>query len=98
MRIACRHTTWYAKGVIRWWKAERLLRVVGVPLRTFGHVLYERSMIGRHSAKPPEAPDAPEQVQSQRPLTIEQLNEIIGDSWATAGVKGLDAEVKPKAN
>ena len=55
-------------------------------------------MIGRHSAKPPEAPDAPEQVQSQRPLTIEELNEIIGDSWATAGVKGLDAEVKPKAN
>lgn len=55
-------------------------------------------MIGRHPAKPPEAPDALEQAQSQRPLTIEEMNEIIADSWATAGIKGLDAEVKPKAN
>jgi hypothetical protein len=54
-------------------------------------------MIGGHPSKPPKAPDAPEQVQSQRPLTIEEINEIIAESWATAGAKGLDPETKPKS-
>jgi hypothetical protein len=69
--------------------------VAGASLPTFDHVSYESAMCGRHSSKPPNAPDASEQVHSQRPLTTEQINEVIAESWATAGAEGL--EPKPKA-
>jgi hypothetical protein len=71
--------------------------VANAPSQTFGYVFYSTAMVDPDPSKHRKAPARTLKVRRQRSVTVEEMNEVIADSWAAAGATGLDPKPKPKS-